>query len=243
MTATTTDQMLAPFTDAELAELEQLTFSEQYPENGMTIEAIDGLMCALALAAARVDPSDFLPLIFGGELPNFTDKAVGEKFFHLVLRRWIDINNQYWGDSEYLYTPILMDAGDGDDWTADMQQQLEATYGAGWAEGFSAGVEFLAADFEKAGDSNEGIEDLLLAIFSLGHGKDLRSENPDESVLSYDQRKAIVESLTVQLQTASEYFAEHPSSWRKQPIRVEKIGRNDPCPCGSGKKYKKCCGA
>lgn len=24
--------------------------------------------------------------------------------------------------------------------------------------------------------------------------------------------------------------------------RVEKIGRNDPCPCGSGKKYKKCCG-
>ncbi len=25
--------------------------------------------------------------------------------------------------------------------------------------------------------------------------------------------------------------------------RVEKIGRNDPCPCGSGKKYKKCCGA
>ena len=30
----------------------------------------------------------------------------------------------------------------------------------------------------------------------------------------------------------------------KQPIRVEqKVGRNEPCPCGSGKKYKKCCGA
>ena len=29
---------------------------------------------------------------------------------------------------------------------------------------------------------------------------------------------------------------------RQQPIRVQKIGRNDPCPCGSGKKYKKCCG-
>ena len=26
-------------------------------------------------------------------------------------------------------------------------------------------------------------------------------------------------------------------------IKAEKIGRNDPCPCGSGKKYKKCCGA
>ncbi len=28
-----------------------------------------------------------------------------------------------------------------------------------------------------------------------------------------------------------------------QPVQVVKIGRNDPCPCGSGKKYKKCCGA
>ena len=27
---------------------------------------------------------------------------------------------------------------------------------------------------------------------------------------------------------------------RPQPVRVEKIGRNDPCPCGSGKKWKKC---
>jgi hypothetical protein len=71
-------------------------------------------------------------------------------------------------------------------------------------------------------------------------------------------------------QTASGYFSilglEHPEleSWRKAamdqemhyrkvsqegniatntPIRNEKkVGRNDPCPCGSGKKYKKCCG-
>ena len=30
---------------------------------------------------------------------------------------------------------------------------------------------------------------------------------------------------------------------KKQPRKVKKIGRNEPCPCGSGKKYKKCCGA
>lgn len=29
---------------------------------------------------------------------------------------------------------------------------------------------------------------------------------------------------------------------KKQPKRVQKVGRNDPCPCGSGKKYKQCCG-
>jgi len=29
---------------------------------------------------------------------------------------------------------------------------------------------------------------------------------------------------------------------KPEPVKVDKIGRNDPCPCGSGKKYKKCCG-
>jgi preprotein translocase subunit SecA len=30
---------------------------------------------------------------------------------------------------------------------------------------------------------------------------------------------------------------------RREPVtKKEKVGRNDPCPCGSGKKYKKCCG-
>ncbi|MBU0507402.1 SEC-C domain-containing protein [bacterium] len=35
-----------------------------------------------------------------------------------------------------------------------------------------------------------------------------------------------------------------PQAGKRQPIRVSpQVGRNDPCPCGSGKKYKKCCGA
>ena len=29
---------------------------------------------------------------------------------------------------------------------------------------------------------------------------------------------------------------------KKKPIKKNKVGRNDPCPCGSGKKYKQCCG-
>ncbi len=28
-----------------------------------------------------------------------------------------------------------------------------------------------------------------------------------------------------------------------QPVRSVKVGRNDPCPCGSGKKHKQCCGS
>ncbi|MGN0838252.1 MAG: preprotein translocase subunit SecA [Pyramidobacter sp.] len=40
------------------------------------------------------------------------------------------------------------------------------------------------------------------------------------------------------------YFANYNSGSgeRRQPVHVKKVGRNDPCPCGSGKKYKNCCG-
>jgi len=36
--------------------------------------------------------------------------------------------------------------------------------------------------------------------------------------------------------------ASQPASRPPRPVTVEKVGRNEPCPCGSGKKYKKCCG-
>lgn len=39
------------------------------------------------------------------------------------------------------------------------------------------------------------------------------------------------------LYTGGKVSANHP------PVHVDKHGRNEPCPCGSGKKYKKCCGA
>jgi SEC-C motif-containing protein len=45
-------------------------------------------------------------------------------------------------------------------------------------------------------------------------------------------------------------FARHEGRWYyvdgsmgSRPRQVAKVGRNDPCPCGSGKKFKKCCGA
>jgi preprotein translocase subunit SecA len=55
------------------------------------------------------------------------------------------------------------------------------------------------------------------------------------------------ENIVVQRQqVARETSAIHGEAQRtRQPKKREatKVGRNDPCPCGSGKKYKKCCGS
>ncbi|NMD43026.1 MAG: hypothetical protein GYA86_06930 [Firmicutes bacterium] len=43
---------------------------------------------------------------------------------------------------------------------------------------------------------------------------------------------------------AGEERGEKTAPAKQQPVAVgKKVGRNDPCPCGSGKKYKRCCGA
>lgn len=44
------------------------------------------------------------------------------------------------------------------------------------------------------------------------------------------------------LRKKGQWFFVEGEMVKGQPIQVNKIGRNDPCPCGSGKKYKKCCG-
>jgi preprotein translocase subunit SecA len=63
-----------------------------------------------------------------------------------------------------------------------------------------------------------------------------------EDVVRYLMRLSVVrqpETRRVRRVVENRYQEEGP----KKPYRREqKIGRNDPCPCGSGKKYKKCCG-
>ena len=108
--------------------------------------------------------------------------------------------------------------------------------------------------------------DHIDAMDELKKGIYLRSYAQKDPVVEYkiegfDMFDAMVESikedtvkmlLTVQIKTQEEPKREAvmkpatnqsgDGSAAKEPVRKKKIGRNDPCPCGSGKKYKKCCG-
>ena len=57
------------------------------------------------------------------------------------------------------------------------------------------------------------------------------------------RREAPIERKQVAKETAASVS---DGTLKKRPVRktvAQKVGRNDPCPCGSGKKYKKCCGS
>jgi preprotein translocase subunit SecA len=85
--------------------------------------------------------------------------------------------------------------------------------------------------------------------------EEYEEEEEEEPVgVSQDQRRAAqasVADFTRNIQRKKDkelaelqFAGGGTTSGTKQPVlAAKKAGRNDPCPCGSGKKYKKCCGA
>jgi preprotein translocase subunit SecA len=66
-------------------------------------------------------------------------------------------------------------------------------------------------------------------------------EKIKEDFIKYIFHVQMVEETEMQARPVAMSSAKDDSVAR-EPIKSNKIGRNDPCPCGSGKKYKKCCG-
>jgi len=85
-----------------------------------------------------------------------------------------------------------------------------------------------------------------------GEEEEEEVEEPEPVAVARPQRPAVqttLEDFTRNIQRKKErelaelQFAGGDSSTGKTVVKGRKVGRNDPCPCGSGKKYKKCCGA
>ena len=106
------------------------------------------------------------------------------------------------------------------------------------------------------------VEVLIMVGFLDGINDSLKNENPIDTMtedtvvnLGYDQEllyKNMVEAKAEWLYTLEAWNSLIPEERRKElykeqkashtVVKGAKVGRNDPCPCGSGKKYKFCCG-
>ena len=88
------------------------------------------------------------------------------------------------------------------------------------------------------------------AMDALRRGIGLRAVGQHDPVISYanegfemfDEMISAIQRDTVFFALKMEVRKEERRTPPPAPVKKEKIGRNDPCPCGSGKKYKNCCG-
>ena len=81
---------------------------------------------------------------------------------------------------------------------------------------------------ERATPAKDYIADMLPGIGLL---REKLEGYSDEEKIEF-----VAKAMGLEKRSGDETGREHST-----PVRSEKIGRNDPCPCGSGKKYKKCC--
>jgi uncharacterized protein len=123
------------------------------------------------------------------------------------------------------------------------------THANDWATGFMRGMR-MRRDSWSALLEDEEHGGALVPILALAHENDPDPKmRPYKEPLSAELRDKLIAGVIVGVPAIYRYFAEDrkPEARRFASARTfrrdaPKVGRNDPCPCGSGKKFKHCCG-
>jgi len=223
--------MIGPLSEEELHELEQFLLDLD-AEESMTLDMLDGFLHAMAIGPETVMPSQWLPKVWGredgGMMPPADDLAQVNHLLGLVMRHFNSIVFGFgqrppfveplWGMVQY------EDMGEFDD--AEM-----------WAYGFCEGVKLNPTAWQPLMSDPQSAR-WYRPIGLLGDD----DFSPDQDALTRTpkQRQALAEEIAACLTKIHAYWL----PLRHQAQRMSsKVGRNEPCPCGSGKKFKKCCGA
>jgi uncharacterized protein len=227
----------SPPTEDELDQLEAFLHSSSLDQGGLSLEGADGLMCATAVGPDFLKPSEWLHLVLGDAA--FETEEEANQIAGILFRRWnqilqqVKINPVSGTDG---YIPIV-DLGAENHPPEDRESRCGWT----WADGFIKGMSLRTDDWDRFFE--EGELSKTLAPIMLLHAGTVR-EVVDEDV-THERRKQMIFMIPRCTHLLWNYWhrdEEGRSPAQKTPVaRSEKIGRNDPCFCGSGKKYKKCC--
>ena len=247
-------------TDAELDALDALCQRLHGFGAELSIEYVDGWLSALACVARPVARDEWLPLL----TDDAFDRAYGDPedaapaLAALEARRRVlasQLHAQALDDApDQLRLSPLMTA-----WDASMRAEQVAAGGLGaeqaedllrtgvvWAEGFHDATEAMAADWPGPDlDTEEGVflASCLTHVFALLLPPDeleayLAEEYPGQTLTRDD----LVDEACFAVQDLRLFGLEHAPTPEPRKVQAQP-GRNDPCPCGSGKKFKKCHGA
>jgi len=231
------NNMVVPLTEEELDELEQFLLDVD-AEEGMTLDMLDGFLHAIAIGPETVLPSQWLPKVWGQEdgamMPPADDVDQLNHLLGLVMRHF---NTIVWGFAES--PPVLAPF-----WGSFQYDAADAVEDAEmWAHGFTEGVKLSKAAWQPLFNDPQG-QRWYRPIGLLG--ADGFSADQDALTRTPEQRQALTTEVEDSLLHIHAFWLplRHAIGERQQSQRMStKVGRNEPCPCGSGKKFKKCCGA
>jgi len=247
-------------TEADIEALEALCERLAGFGADVSLEWVDGFMTALAASRRAIALDEAVPAMFGDAFeracadPEDTAQALATiERRYAVLRDQLDPEMLLDEPDTMRIAPMMIaydeaarrEVVEGGHMTAEEAEELLQT-GALWAEGFRAATEAFAADWpEPDPDTEDGqwFDDCLMRVMALMLAPaDLQAYAAEAYDDKVPEREELIDEACFGVQDLRVYWLEHgpkPETRRVEPVP----GRNDPCPCGSGKKYKKCHGA
>ena len=222
--------------DDELDELDELLGQYTAREEGYDIEQLDGFFAALAIGPQLVPPSRYLPVIQGEGEKSFDSPEKMQDFIVLLTRHANAVARDLLNTKKKTtaYVPVVFP-----DEVYETPADAEKFLGLKWALGFIEGMQMYEETWDAAAVDSPALEQLEMLITGL-----MMSEEAGQPPLTLDERLDVFAEIPQALKLAAQAFADErrEAMKAKTVVHEEKVGRNEPCPCGSGKKYKQCCG-
>ena len=194
-------------------------------ESMLDVSELDGFFTALACAPDTIMPSHWMPAIWGGEAsaPEWETDKQFEEFSRAVFMLYNDtmqnMNENNFGPLYHVRTV--------DEKTVYIVDE--------WCNGFLRGLNLWGPLTPKdAALTEECIQSIRL--FTTEAGWEQLSSMGEEEIVA--QQESIETDV---LRLFQHFFLQRTPNTQTVVRDHPKVGRNDPCPCGSGKKFKKCC--
>lgn len=213
-------------TDSDLNRLESFLLEAGHDET-MLLSELDGFLAGVVISPDLVPPSRWWPVIWGEGGPVFETEGEINEILGLIMARYNQIARALSGRGTY--APILEEDSDGT-WLWEL-----------WASGF--GKAFALAPggwrlYEQCRDEDvSSAFHVLVALALMQSG----GERPSEALIRELEAHADAFIADCVQRLNAHRLAAHGQGMPQRSQPVPSVGRNDPCPCGSGKKFKKCC--
>lgn len=221
--------------DVQLQELDHFLLYEVDSDETMTLDILDGFLHAIAVGPTMIHPQQWLPKIWGQDpviIPMQSNEQLN-RLMDLVMCHYNGIVSGLECVPPQV-TPV---------WGTRNYRGKTYREGEGWSYGFVEGMQLCRDDWKPLLDSKAGKE-WFRPIGLLGES----AFSPDQDRLTKTppQRVKITDQIPRAVLAIYQYWLPYRRGVHQREVAKAmwpKIGRNAPCPCGSGKKYKKCCGA
>lgn len=227
-----------PLSDEELVRLDEFLLErvdetadededEDRDEGILGLSELDGFLTAIVSGPQTIMPSVWLPAVWGECAPNWEteDEALG--VFTLMMRHMNAIAAHLM-EEPGTFEPIFL---------SQSAEGAEHVIVEEWCLGYVRGLALSADDWHEGG---KGIESLLQPIFAFGTPEGWQMLDR----LSDARRESLQQEITSSVRGIHDFWLKRRGRGQSAaPLRKSspRVGRNNPCPCGSGKKYKHCC--